>query len=153
MASSVNVVLRADVENLGVNGDVVKVKPGYARNFLVPRGLASIATRANVKMIEHQKEMARQKAAKLRSEQQKIATELEKVVVMIAKEAGEEGKLYGSVTATDVAEGLARKGYEVDKKKLVMPEETIKEVGSYEVGVRLLQGVVAKVKVEVKTAA
>jgi large subunit ribosomal protein L9 len=153
MASSVNVVLRADVENLGVNGDVVRVKPGYARNFLVPRGLASIATRANVKLIEHQKEMARQKMAKLRSEQQKIATELEKVVVMIAKEAGEEGKLYGSVTATDVAEGLARKGYEVDKKKLVMPEETIKEVGSYEVGVRLLQGVVAKVKVEVKTAA
>jgi large subunit ribosomal protein L9 len=153
MASSVNVVLRADVENLGANGDVVKVKPGYARNYLVPRGLASIATRANVKLIEHQKEMARQKAAKLRVEQQKIAADLEKVVVMIAKEAGEEGKLYGSVTAADVAEGLARKGYEVDKKKLVMPEEAIKEVGSYEVGVRLLQGVVAKVKVEVKTAA
>ncbi len=153
MASSVNVVLRADVENLGATGEVVRVKPGYARNYLVPRGLASIATRANVKMIEHEKEMARQKAAKLRGEQQKIAAELEKVVVMIAKEAGEEGKLYGSVTAADVAEGLARKGYEVDKKKLVMPEEAIKEVGSYEVGVRLLQGVVAKVKVEVKTAA
>jgi large subunit ribosomal protein L9 len=153
MASSVNVVLRADVENLGATGEVVRVKPGYARNYLVPRGLASVATRANVKMIEHQKEMARQKAAKLRAEQQKIATELEKVVVMIAKEAGEEGKLYGSVTAADVAEGLARKGYEVDKKKLVMPEEAIKEVGSYEVGIRLLQGVVAKVKVEVKTAA
>ncbi len=152
MAANVNVVLRADVENLGSTGDVVKVKPGYARNFLVPRGLASIATRANVKQIEHEKELARQKAAKLRAEQEKIAAELEKVVVMIAKEAGEEGKLFGSVTAADVAEGLARKGYEVDKKKLVVPDH-IKEVGTYEVFVKLQQGVQAKVRLEVKTAA
>jgi len=152
MAANVNVVLRADVENLGATGDVVRVKPGYARNFLVPRGLASIATRANVKQIEHEKEIARQKLAKLRAEQEKIAAELEKVVVMIAKEAGDEGKLFGSVTAADVAEGLARKGYEVDKKKLVVPDH-IKEVGTYEVIVKLQQGVQAKLRLEVKTAA
>lgn len=152
MASNVNVVLRADVGNLGATGDVVKVKPGYARNYLVPRGLASIATRANVKQIEHEKEMARQKLAKLRQDQEKIAAELEKVVIMVAKEAGEEGKLFGSVTAADVAEGLARKGYEIDKKKLVVPDQ-IKEVGTYEVFVKLQQGVQAKLKLEVKTAA
>ncbi len=152
MASNVNVVLRADVENLGTTGDVVRVKPGYARNYLVPRGLASIATRANVKQIEHEKEMARQKAAKLRQEQEKIAAELEKVVVMIAKEAGEEGKLFGSVTAADVAEGLARKGYDIEKKKIVVPDH-IKEVGSYEVIVKLPLGVQAKLRLEVKTAA
>lgn len=153
MASNVNVVLRQNVDTLGAAGDVVKVKPGYARNFLVPRGLASIATRANVKQIEHEKEMARQKLAKLRAEQEKIAADLEKVVVMIAKEAGEEGKLYGSVTSADVAEGLARKGYEVDKRKLILPAEPIKEVGSYEVFIKLQQGVQAKVRLEVKTAA
>jgi large subunit ribosomal protein L9 len=152
MASNVNVVLRADVEHLGATGDVVRVKPGYARNFLVPRGLASIATRVNVKQIEHEKEMARQKLAKLRAEQEKIAAELEKVVVMVAKEAGEEGKLFGSVTAADVVEGLARKGYEFDKRKLIVPEH-IKEVGTYEVFIKLQQGVQAKIKLEVKTAA
>src|SRR5512139_1099134 len=137
MASTMQVVLKQDVENLGHTGDLVKVRPGYARNFLLPRGLAVAATRANVKQIEHERMLAAKKAEKLRSEQQEIAKGLEKVVVMVAKEASEEGKLFGSVTAAEVAEALATKGIDVDKKKLVMPEELIKEVGSYEVGMKL----------------
>jgi large subunit ribosomal protein L9 len=153
MASNVNVVLRADLANLGQQGQVVRVKPGYARNYLVPRGLASIATRANVKQIEHEQDVARKRLEKQRAEQQKAANEIEKVVVMIAKEAGDEGKLYGSVTTADVAEGLARKGHQVDKRKLILPEEAIKEVGSYEVQLKMPYGVIAKIRIEVKTAA
>ena len=153
MASTMQVVLKQDVENLGHTGDLVKVRPGYARNFLLPRGLAVAATRANVKEIEHERMLAAKKAEKLRLEQQEIAKGLEKVVVMVAKEASEEGKLFGSVTAAEVAEALVTKGIDIDKKKLVMPEELIKEVGSYQVSVKLPYGVTASFKLEVKTKA
>jgi large subunit ribosomal protein L9 len=153
MASSVEIVLKENLEHLGSIGDVVRVRRGYARNFLLPRGLAVVASRGNVRQIEHEKSIQAQRIAKLRSEQEKIAAELAKVTVMVAKEAGEDGKLFGSVTSNDVIEGLKAKGVEVDKKKLVMPEQTIKEVGSYELGVKLLYGLTATVKLEVKTRA
>lgn len=153
MASHVQVVLKQDVENLGRSGELVRVRPGYARNYLLPRGFAQLATRGNIKQIEHEKQAALRRAAKVRAEQEEIAEKLKKVVVMIAKEVGEEGRLFGSVTAADIAEGLKVKGYDVDKKKLVLPDEAIKTVGTYEIGVRLLGGVTAKIKVEVKTAA
>ena len=130
MASTVEVVLKENLEHLGSIGEVVRVRRGFARNFLLPRGLAVVASRGNVRQIA-------------------------KVTVMVAKEAGEDGRLFGSVTSNDVIEGLKSKGvdFEVDKKKLVMPSQTIKEVGSYEVGVKLPYGLTAILKLEVKTRA
>lgn len=155
MASTVEVVLKDNLEHLGSIGDVVRVRRGYARNFLLPRGLAVVASRGNVRQIEHEKAIQAQRIAKLRSEQEKIVAELAKVTVMIAKEAGEDGKLFGSVTSNDVIDGLIVKGVdvEIDKRKLVMPPQPIKEVGSYEIGLKLPYGLTAIVKLEVKTRA
>ena len=155
MASNVEVVLKENLEHLGSIGDVVKVRRGYARNYLLPRGLAVVASRGNVKQVEHEKAVQAQRIAKLRAAQEDIVAELAKVTVMVAKEAGEDGKLVGSVTSSEVLEGLKAKGVELglDKKKLVMPEKTIKEVGSYEIGVKLPYGLTAIIKLEVKTKA
>jgi large subunit ribosomal protein L9 len=155
MASTVEVVLKENLEHLGSIGDVVKVRRGYARNFLLPRGLAVVASRGNVKQVEHEKAVQAQRIAKLRAEQEDVVEQLSKVIVMVAKEAGEDGKLFGSVTSSEVLEGLEARGVELelDKKKLVMPEKTIKEVGSYEIGVKLPYGLTATIKLEVKTKA
>ena len=155
MASTVEVVLKENLEHLGSIGDVVKVRRGYARNFLLPRGLAVVASRGNMKQVEHEKAVQAQRIAKLRAEQEDVVEQLSKVIVMVAKEAGEDGKLFGSVTSSEVLEGLEAKGVELelDKKKLVMPEKTIKEVGSYEIGVKLPYGLTAMIKLEVKTKA
>lgn len=155
MASTVEVVLKENLEHLGSIGDVVRVRRGYARNFLLPRGLAVVASRGNVRQIEHEKAIQAQRIAKLRADQEQIVAELAEVTIMIAKEAGDDGKLFGSVTANDVLEGLTAKGVEVevDKKKLIMPDRPIKEVGSYEVGVKLPYGLTATIKLEVKTRA
>jgi large subunit ribosomal protein L9 len=153
MASSVEVVLKENLKHLGSIGDVVRVRRGYARNFLLPRGLAAVASRGNVRQIEHEKAVQAQRIAKLRNAQEQVVLELGKVTLMVAKEAGEDGKLFGSVTANDVVEGLKAKDVEVDKKKLVMPAQPIKEVGSYEIGVKLPYGLTATIKLEVKTRA
>ncbi len=153
MASTVQVILKENLENLGTIGDVVRVRRGYARNYLMPRGLAAMATRSNVKQAEHEKAIQERRIEKLRAEQQSTVDQLAKLVVMIAKETSETGKLFGSVTSAEVVEALALKEVEVDKRKLVMPTKPIKEVGSYEVGLKLLYGLVATFKVEVKTKA
>jgi large subunit ribosomal protein L9 len=151
MAANVQVVLKQDVDNLGATGQVVRVKPGYARNFLLPRGLAVMATRGNVKQVEHERKLALGRAEKARSVFVEQAAQLEKVVVMIPKEVGEEGRLFGSVTASEIADAIEAKGVEFDRKKLQMPDEAIKQVGTYEIPVKLGMGVIAKIKVEVKT--
>ena len=155
MASTVEVVLKENLEHLGSIGDVVRVRRGYARNYLLPRGFAVVADRGNIRQVEHEKAVQAQRIEKLRAEQEDVVTQLSKVTVMVAKEAGEDGKLFGSVTSNDVLEGLKAKGVELelDKKKLVMPDKTIKEVGSYEVGVKLPYGLTAAIKLEVKTKA
>lgn len=153
MATHVQVVLKQDIENLGRSGEVARVRPGYARNYLMPRGMAVMATRNNLKQVEHEKQIALKKLELLKKEAEEAAEKLKKIVVMIAKEVGDEGRLFGSVTAADVADALKAKGVDIDRKKLVMPEELIKTVGTYEVGVRLQAGVVGKIKLEVKTAA
>jgi len=155
MASNVEVVLKENLEHLGSIGDVVKVRRGYARNYLLPRGLAVVASRGNVKQVEHEKAVQAQRIAKLRAEQEEIVAQLSKVTAVVAKEAGADGKLFGSVTSADVLAGLEARGLEIelDKKKLVMPEKAIKEVGNYEVGVKLPYGLTATIKLEVKTKA
>lgn len=155
MASTVEVVLKDNLEHLGSIGDVVRVRRGYARNYLLPRGLAVIATRGNVRQIEHEKAVQAHRVAKFRRAQESVVERLSKVTVMVAKEASDEGKLFGSVTSTDILDGLKAKGVEVelDKRKLIMPDQPIKEVGGYEIGVKLPYGLTATIKLEVKTRA
>ena len=152
---NVNVVLKKDVNTLGLSGEVVKVRPGYARNFLLPRGMAVIASRANVKQIEHEKQLAFQRLEQLRAKAQEDAKRFDGLQLHVAKQVAdpEEGKLFGSVSIADVMEALKVKGFDdVDKKQVVLPEETIKTTGSYEIVIRLMPGVDAPVKLEVKTA-
>jgi large subunit ribosomal protein L9 len=149
MASHVQVVLTEDVSNLGKTGDLVKVRSGYARNFLLPRGVAVLATRRNIRQLEHEKQVAMARAAKLREEAKGLAEALAELTLQITKQAGEEGKLYGSVTAAEVADALRDKGYEVDRRKVQMPDQPIKELGTYDIGAKLGPSVTATFKVEV----
>ncbi len=153
---NVNVVLRQDVSSLGLSGDVVKVRPGFARNFLLPRGMAVIASRANVKQIEHEKQLALQRLEQMRAKAQEDAKRFDGLELHVAKQVADpaEGKLFGSVSIADVMEALKVKGFEdVDKKQVILPEDTIKTTGSYEILIRLMAGVDVPVKLEVKTAA
>jgi large subunit ribosomal protein L9 len=147
MARNVQVVLTEDLPNVGESGELVKVRPGFARNFLIPRGLAAIATKDNVKRIEHEKRVAMARAVKQRAAAEELAGKLNGVSITIGAQVGEEDKLYGSVSSRDVEEALAEKGFEVDRRKIAF--DTIKELGSFEAKVRVASGVDATVKVEV----
>jgi large subunit ribosomal protein L9 len=140
------VILRDDMENLGKSGEVVNVKPGYARNYLLPRGHAVKATASDVKRVEHEKRVIASRTAKLAKEAQAEADTLSKVSVSIARAVGEEDKLYGSVTSRDIAEALAAQGVKVDSKKIHL-EEPLKTLGMTEVQVKLGRGVNASIKV------
>ncbi|GAB4387290.1 MAG: 50S ribosomal protein L9 [Thermodesulfovibrionales bacterium] len=143
------VILKEDVKNLGAMGDVVNVTPGYARNFLFPKGLAADADVKNIKALEHEKRVIEERRKKLVEKAQGLAGQLSSVTVGLKAKAGEEGKLFGSITSKDIAEALAEKGYEVDRRKIVL-EEPIKRVGSHQVAVKLGHDVTATVTVEVE---
>lgn len=153
MATNVQIVLKQDVTHLGRSGELVRVKPGFARNYLIPRGLATLATRSNIAQIEHQRSLARKQAEKVRQEMAEQAKALSGARAQVAKEAGPEGQLYGSVTAQDVADSLALQGVNIERKKLVMPDEPIKSTGEYDVRVRYGHDVEAIIKLSVKTKA
>jgi large subunit ribosomal protein L9 len=140
------VILRDDMDNLGKSGEVVNVKPGYARNYLLPRGLAIKATATDVARVEHEKRVIAARTAKLAKETQAEADKLSAVAVSIARAVGEEDKLYGSVTSRDIAEALREKGVTVDAKKIHL-DEPIKALGMVEVQVKLGRGVNATIKV------
>jgi len=140
------VILRDDMDNLGKSGEVVNVKPGYARNYLLPRGHAIKATASDVKRIEHEKRVIAARTAKLSKEAQAEADRLSAVSVSIARAVGEEDKLYGSVTSRDIAEALAEKGVKVDSKKIHL-DEPLKTLGMSEVQIKLGRGVNATIKV------
>ncbi len=145
-------ILREDVDNLGKGGEVVDVKPGYGRNFLLPRGLAVLANTKNIREIEHQKQVASAKAAKLKASAQAVAKRLAETPVTLKRKVGEQDKLYGSVTALDVAEALAARGLEIDRRTIDLAEP-IKSVGDFDVPVKLHSDVVGKVKVTVEAEA
>ncbi len=147
----VRLVLREDVQHLGTVGDLVRVRAGFARNFLLPRGMAALATAGSVKRIEEQKRVAIASAAKLKTSAQALATQISSITVEIARQAGEGDKLYGSVTTQDIADAIKAKGYEVDKKKIVL-SEAIKTLGDHTVSVKLGSGVDGRVMVVVKKA-
>jgi large subunit ribosomal protein L9 len=142
------VILRDDVKSLGRAGELVRVKPGYARNYLLPHGLAYEATEGNKKRIaaEGRARTTRQQAE--RAESEKVAAALSGVTVTLTGKAGEEGKLFGSITAQDLADALARQGHEVDKRRIEL-EHPIKTLGQHTVGIRLPNEVHAEVRVSV----
>jgi large subunit ribosomal protein L9 len=142
------VILKEDVPNLGKSGDLVNVKPGYGRNFLIPRGMAVLATAGNIKQIEHDKAIITARNAKLQKDAQAVADRLAALEVQIERQVGDEDKLFGSVTARDIAEALADKGVTIDHKKMHLAEP-IKTVGYHTVEIKLGQGVVGRIKVAV----
>jgi large subunit ribosomal protein L9 len=143
------VILREDVENLGKGGEVVDVKDGYGRNFLLPRGLAVTANPRNVRELEHQKQVAAAKAAKLKASAEAVAKRLADTPVTLKRKVGEQDKLYGSVTAMDIAEALAARGLTVDRRSIDLAEP-IKTTGDFEVPVKLHSEVAGKARVKVE---
>jgi len=142
------VILRDDMDNLGKSGEVVNVKPGYARNYLLPRGLAIKATAGDIARVEHEKRVIAARTAKLSKATQAEADKLSSVSVTIARAVGDEDKLYGSVTNRDISEALREKGVVVDSKKIHLAEP-IKALGEFEVPVKLGRGVSATIKITV----
>ena len=140
------VILRKEHEKLGQIGSVVDVKDGYARNFLIPKGLAYPATEGSVRALEEEKKQAGQRVAKELKGSEKLASNLEKVSITLQMKVGEEEKLFGSVTSQMIADSLKEKGFEIDKR-IIDLEEPIKALGIYSVPVKLHASVTAKVKV------
>lgn len=142
------VILREDVKSLGKAGDLVRVKPGYGRNYLLPSGLAYEATEGNKKRIAAETRARSTRAAAERTEAEARAAQLGAVELTLKGKAGEEGKLFGSVTASDIAEALAAKGFEVDRRRIEL-DQPIKTLGRHTVGVRLHAEVRAEIRVDV----
>jgi large subunit ribosomal protein L9 len=146
--ATTNVLLREDVEDLGGRGDIVKVRAGYARNYLIPQGLATLATKGNVKQVEQERAALLRKAAAEKSTAEAQAQQMSDIKLVFERKAGERGALFGSVTSMDVAEALRAKGYEIDRRKIVL-KDPIKETGNYTVNVRLHREVTLSVPVSV----
>lgn len=151
MAAHMHVVLTQDLANVGKGGELVKVKPGFARNYLVPRGLAIGATEGNIARLEHQKKVAEAKAAKALDEANQLAKKLSSVKVTVLRQVGEGDKLYGSVTHRDIEEALATQGFVVDRRRIL--SDALKTLGTHDVQVRLAPTVTATIKVEVAAKA
>ncbi|MDX1395091.1 MAG: 50S ribosomal protein L9 [Gemmatimonadota bacterium] len=142
----VEVILRKDVVDLGHAGEMVAVKPGYARNYLIPQGLALLATDGNRRRFEEERRQIEQASAREREAAQSLAIRLEEQSLTFKVRAGEEGKLFGSVTAADIAERLGEAGLEVDRR-VIRLDEPIKELGVYDVPIRLHADVQPEIKV------
>lgn len=142
------VILREDVEKLGSRGEVVKVAPGYARNFLLPKRLAVEANESNKKIVEQERQAYLRKEAKAKGEMEDLGKLLSGVSVTISQKAGENDQLFGSVTSKDVADALAAKGYTIDRRKIQL-DDPIKQLGEFKVPVKLHKEVTAEVTVTV----
>lgn len=142
------VILKENVDGVGLTGDQLEVSPGFARNFLLPRGKALEASTRNVKALEHAKRLMAEKAKKEKLEHESLAKRLSAVSLSITAQVGKEGKLFGSVTAKDIAEGLAAQGFTVDRRKIQLANP-IKELGTVTVPIKLHRDVTASVSVAV----
>jgi large subunit ribosomal protein L9 len=149
--AQMKIILREDVHGLGNAGTVVSVRPGYARNFLLPEGKAVVATEAGVKELDHHQRVIAEKVAREMKTHQALKSRLEGLKLAIAVQVGEEGKLFGSVTAREIADLIAAQGVEIDRRTIQLGEP-IKEAGSHVVPVRLHRDVTAQVKLEVTAA-
>lgn len=134
--ATTKILLREDIDNLGGRGDIVNVKSGYARNYLFPRGYALLATKGNIKQVEQERAALLRKAAEEKSTAENQLKQLKDLKFTFERKAGESGTLFGSVTSIDIAEAFASKGYEIDRRKIIL-KTPIKELGKYTVPVKL----------------
>jgi len=146
--AQIQLILNEDVPNLGDAGDLVKVKPGFARNFLLPQGKAMLATKEKVAEVEHHKRVIAERVAREMKDLEGTKKAMEKLTLAIEMQAGNEGRLFGSVTNVAIAELLAAQGYEIDRRKITLAEP-IKTVGDHKVPVKLKGTLVAEVKLTV----
>ena len=151
MASTIKVILKKGVESLGAGGDTVRVRPGFARNYLIPRGLAVMATEGNLARVDELRRVARHHAEQELGQAKALKEKLEAQSVKIERAAGDDGKMYGSVTSKDIAEAFAAQRLEFDRRKLDLPEP-IRQLGLTEVKVKLHADVNAVLRVEVVKA-
>lgn len=142
------VILKEDVKNLGKMGDIVNVAVGYANNFLIPKKLAVEAITENIKAIEHQKKMIQEKAKKIKNASKDLADKIASLTLNIKAKAGEEEKLFGSITSMDIADALKNEGIDIDRKKILL-EEPIKRLGSYSVSIKLHPDITAQLNITV----
>lgn len=142
------VILREDVERVGKVGNLVEVADGYARNFLIPKRLAAEATEKNVRALEHERRLIADKGKKDKKEALEQAKKIGEAAVTIPVKVGEEDRLFGSVTAKDIAEALLREGIQIDKKKIQL-ESPLKELGQFDIPVKLHHDTVANLKVSI----
>lgn len=143
------VILKEEVVNLGDIGSVVDVADGYGRNYLIPKKLAVEANPRNIRQFEHEKKLIAGKAEMIKKERADLAEKMSAINLSIEARAGEDGKLFGSVTNKDIADALLKNGHDVDKRKIILPEESIKRIGTYAIKVKLHQDVSADVNLEV----
>ena len=143
------IILKKDLKGLGYKNDIVKVKNGYGRNFLIPQGVAVLATGSNKKMQAEEIKQSSFKEQKLRNEATALAAKFADVTVKVGAKAGESGKIFGSVTNIQLAEALKKAGYEVERKNIEMNEEAIKTLGTYSAKVRLFKEISATINFEV----
>jgi large subunit ribosomal protein L9 len=143
------VILRADIENLGRLGDVVTVKPGYGRNYLLPHGMAMPATKANLKVFELERKKLQAEMAALRGAASELGERIKKTEIVITMRVGENNKLYGSVTSSVIADALAEKGIEIDRRRVII-DAPIRTIGEFPVRVRLHADVVAEFSIKVQ---
>lgn len=143
------VILREDVPSLGMIGDIVKVRPGYARNYLLPQGLAVPADRRNVEKLEHERRLIEVKKQRERGTYERLATSLGSLRLEIEARAGRGGKLFGSVTNLDVHKLLVEKGFEIDRRRIEL-SEPIKEIGEFRISVRVGQDISAELRLVVR---
>jgi large subunit ribosomal protein L9 len=142
------ILLREDIDTVGGRGEIVKVKAGYARNYLLPQGLATLATKGNVRQIEQERSALLKKAAIERATAEAQKEQMESITLTFERKAGEHGTLFGSVTSMDIADGLKAKGYEIDRKRVAL-RDPIKETGEYTVNVKLHREVTLELPVTV----
>jgi large subunit ribosomal protein L9 len=143
------VILKQDVKNLGHKDEVVKVRPGYGRNYLIPQGFAMLATEGNRKMLAESVRQRAHKEEKLRTEASATAEKLTAITVQVGAKVGESGKIFGSVNAIQIAEALRKAGVEVERKNISLDEEDIKQIGTYTAHVKIYKDIKADVKFEV----
>lgn len=146
--ANTTILLRDDIEALGGRGEIVKVRAGYARNYLLPQGLATLATKGNIKQIEGERSALLKKAAVEKATADAQKDQMGSISLSFERKAGEGGTLFGSVTSMDIAEAIQAKGYEIDRRKIVL-KDAIKETGEYTVKVKLHREVVLEVPVTV----
>jgi large subunit ribosomal protein L9 len=142
-----DIILKEDIKGLGYKNDMVSVKPGYGRNYLIPQGFAIIANKANTKMIEENVRQAAHKAEKVKADAQEIATKLANLTLEIKTKAGETGKIFGAITALQVADALKEQGFDIDRKKISLG--SIKELGEHTADVDLHKEIKTVVKISV----